>query len=647
MKKIIYGLLLLVTFTMIACKDELPQASWDLCEIGNLTAQPQDEAVVLSWDVPSQGTPTGYYVSWTPSSSGVSGGNITLEKEPAVTVTGLMNKESYTFSVQAIYGNKRSGRVSVKATPISSKLPPVDLIAIAGDGKVKLTWSKPDAENLQGYKLIVSPDDRAIEIDDTNAELYIIQGLENGREYTVSLQAVYKGGESEAVTAKVTPGAVKPVIGLKNYILAGEPLELSYNDMYFMGDVRSVLWTFGDGTQDSGERVEKTYTAGGAYLLKVEVTNADGQKETAETDVFVIASSWKSITGYVKTSNAVFSHDGKTFYLPTANKVGDLNAFEAITGTKKWTFAISSITYGGGAAVGPDDVIYQAARDAKLYAVTSDGVQKWVYETGAKNKNLDCFPAITADGSRVYILDGDNVLHAVNTSNATAIWTKRLEGTDNKAGAIAIDKNGKIYVGTRSFIYAFNASGEQLWQTAASVTEIGSFALDGGTLYAAQIGGGGLIAVSTADGQVKWSVTSSGDAYAPVVGKDGSVYFVDKGGKSLYAVSAEGVLKWKFNGGSALTYCFPVLDEKGIIYFGTSGGTIFAIDSATGTEAWKMETDATGDNAKIMSGMTVGPDKKLYVSYIGGNMTAIPVFAGPETSTWSCRGGNIYGTNQY
>lgn len=647
MKKIIYGLLLLVTFTMIACKDELPQASWDLCEIGNLTAQPQDEAVVLSWDVPSQGTPTGYYVSWTPSSSGVSGGNITLEKETAVTVTGLMNKESYTFSVQAIYGNKRSGRVSVKATPISSKLPPVDLIAIAGDRKVKLTWSKPDAENLQGYKIIVSPDDRAIEIDDTNAELYIIQGLENGREYTVSLQAVYKGGESEAVTAKVTPGAVKPVIGLKNYILAGEPLELSYNDMYFMGDVRSVLWTFGDGTQDSGERVEKMYTAGGAYLLKVEVTNADGQKETAETDVFVIASSWKSITGYVKTSNAVFSHDGKTFYLPTANKVGDLNAFDAITGTKKWTLAISSITYGGGAAVGPDDVIYQAARDAKLYAVTSDGVQKWVYETGAKNKNLDCFPAITADGSRVYILDGDNVLHAVNTSNATAIWTKQLEGTDNKAGAIAIDKNGKIYVGTRSFIYAFNASGEQLWQTAASVTEIGSFALDGGTLYAAQIGGGGLIAVSTADGQVKWSVTSSGDAYAPVVGKDGSVYFVDKGGKSLYAVSAEGVLKWKFNGGSALTYCFPVLDEKGIIYFGTSGGTIFAIDSATGTEAWKMETDATGDNAKIMSGMTVGPDKKLYVSYIGGNMTAIPVFAGPETSTWSCRGGNIYGTNQY
>lgn len=647
MKKIIYSFLLLATFTMMACEDELPQASWDLYEIENLTAQSQDEAVSLSWEAPSQVMPTGYYVSWTPSSSGVSGGNMTLEKETAVTVTGLKNKESYTFAVQAIYGNKRSGKVSVKATPVSSKLPPVDFAAIAGDGKAKLTWSKPVAENLQGYKLTMQPDDRVIEINDANTELYIIQGLENGREYTVSLQAVYVGGESEAVTAKVTPGSVEPIVGLKNYILAGESLALSYNEMYFMGDVQSVSWTFGDGTQGSGASVEKVYTAGGEYLLKLEVTYADGQKEMAEVAVFVIASAWNATTGYVKTSNAVFSRDGKTFYLPTANKVGDLNAFDAASGTKKWTFAISSITYGGGAAVGPDDVIYQAARDARLYAVTPAGAQKWVYETGAKNKNLDCFPAITADGSRVYILDGDNVLHAVNTSNATAVWTKQLEGTDNKAGAVAIDKDGKVYVGTRSFIYAFDASGEQLWQTAASVTEIGSFALDGSTLYAAQIGGGGLVAVNTADGQVKWSVASNGDAYAPVVGKDGSVYFVDKGGKSLYAVSAEGVLKWKFNGGSALTYCFPVLDEKGLIYFGTSAGMIYAIDSATGTEAWKMETDATGDNAKIMAGMTVGPDKKLYVSYIGGNMTAIPVFAGPETSTWSCRGGNIHGTNLY
>ena len=96
-----------------------------------------------------------------------------------------------------------------------------------------------------------------------------------------------------------------------------------------------------------------------------------------------------------------------------------------------------------------------------------------------------------------------------------------------------------------------------------------------------------------------------------------------------------------------MTYCFPALDEKGIIYFGASDGVIHAVDTSTGEEVWNMTTDASGDNKKIMAGMTVGPDENLYVGYIGGNVVAIPVFAGPETSTWSCRGGNIHGTNQY
>lgn len=270
-----------------------------------------------------------------------------------------------------------------------------------------------------------------------------------------------------------------------------------------------------------------------------------------------------------------------------------------------------------------------------------------MYDTGATNKNLDCFPAVKGDGSIVYILDGDNVFHAINTSDGSKIWSQNLEGTANKAGAVAIDKDGRIYVGTRSYIYAFNHEGEQLWRASAAVTEIGSFAIDGSTLYAAQISGAGLVAINTADGSIKWTVPANGDAYAPVVGKEGNVYFVDKGGKSLYAVNSQGVLEWKFNAGAALTYCFPVLDEKGIIYFGASNGIIHAVDTSTGEEVWNMTTDASGDNKKIMAGMTVGPDKNLYVGYIGGNVVAIPVFAGPETSTWSCRGGNIHGTNQY
>ena len=166
--------------------------------------------------------------------------------------------------------------------------------------------------------------------------------------------------------------------------------------------------------------------------------------------------------------------------------------------------------------------------------------------TGAANKNLDCFPAVTADGQTVYILDGDNVLHSINTATGVKNWSVKLAGTKNKAGAVAIDKTGNIYVGTRTTIYGFKADGTQLWKVAGKVTEIGSFALDDETLYAAQIGGAGLLALNTADGSTKWNVEAAGDIYAPIVDKSGNIYFTDKGDKALYSVDKAGQLKWKF-----------------------------------------------------------------------------------------------------
>ena len=650
MKKMIYGLFVAVALLFVACEDDLPKASWDLQEIGNLAVTPLDAGVELSWTAPADAQPTGYYVAWTPGSLEATGGNLNVEdaSQCKVLIENLVNKVSYTFYVQAVYDGKRSGRVSASATPVSSLVSPTGFAVVAGDSRVRLSWTKPAVDNVRGYQVGVEPEGRVIDIDDADAETYIVTDLANGQEYTLSLQAVYDKGLSEAVTATVTPGEVSPFIGLTSYVLAGESMTMSYNDMYFMGDVEAVAWTFGDGTQGDGKEVSKVYEAGGEYELTVEVTYADGSKETATQTVYVIESAWETSMGYIKASNPVFSPDGKTFYLPTANKVGDLNAFDAATGSMKWTFGISdAITYGGGSAVGPDGVIYQGARNAVLYAVTPNGSAKWQYATGASNKNLDCFPAVTADGRTVYVLDGDNVLHAIDAANGTARWTKALEGTANKAAAIAIDRDGTVYAGTRSYVYALTAEGEELWRISAAVTEIGSFALDGGTLYAAQTGGAGLMAIQTVDGQMKWTVGANGDAYAPVVGKDGTVYFVDKGGKSLYAVGADGTLKWKFNAGAALTYCFPVLDDKGIIYFGASDGVIHAVDTHTGIKAWQMDTDASGDNAKIMAGLTIGMDGKLYVGYIGGNLIAIPVFALPETSTWSCRGGNIQGSCQY
>ena len=632
-----------------ACEDDLPQASWNLHEVNKLTAVAGDASVKLNWETPEEANPSGYYLTWTPSSSAYKGGNMSLEAAATeVMVENLENKIAYTFALQAVYGHQRSGKVTAKATPVTSLVPPTNLEALAGSEKTKISWKKPASTLVKGYKITVEPGNKVLTVNDASAESYIVTGLQNDTEYTLSLQAVYDKGESEAIITQVTPGKIEPVVGFKPYMWTGENLTLSYNDMYFMGEVTSVSWNFGDGTTSTESACEKAYAKAGVYTIRVEVTNADQTKEQAEITLTVVGTAWNSSMGYVKASNAVFSRDGKTFYLPTANRVGDLNAFDAETGSKKWTFAIAEkITYGGGATVATDGTIYQGVRNGKLYAVNADGQQKWVYDTKAANKNLDCFPAVTADGSVVYILDADNVLHAIHTANGSALWTKPLEGTANKAGAVAIDRNGHIYAGTRSYIYAFDATGKQLWQVSAAVTEIGSFALSNGTLYAAQTGGAGVMAVNTQDGQVKWTCAANGDAYAPIVGKEGTVYFVDKGGKSLYAVSADGNVQWKFNAGAALTYCFPVLDDKGIVYFGTSKGQVFAVDGKSGEEVWHLDAEGSGENAKVMAGLSVGPDQKLYVAYIGGSLKAISIAAGPENTTWNCRGGNIHGTNQF
>ena len=279
MKKIIYLLSLVTVFILGSCSDDLPKASWDICQVGTLNATAQDEKVLLEW-APMQGAnPTGYLVNWTPEVATYEGGSVELDaKTTSYTITGLVNKVTYTITIQAIYGNQRSMISTTKARPVS----------------------------------------------DT------------------------------------------------------EPFKVWSTDM------------------------------------------PNG--------------------GMVKTANAVFSLDGNTFYLPSAGATGDVTAFDAMTGAVKWTAAIPKTTYGGGVAVGKDGTLYQGARNATLYAINSDGSQKWTYATGAANKNLDCFPAVTADGQTVYVLDGDNVLHSINTATGAKNWNVKLTGTKNKAGAESFKK---------------------------------------------------------------------------------------------------------------------------------------------------------------------------------------------------------------
>ena len=149
-------------------------------------------------------------------------------------------------------------------------------------------------------------------------------------------------------------------------------------------------------------------------------------------------------------------------------------------------------------------------------------------------------------------------------------------------------------------------------------------------------------------GTVKWKTagTATGDAYFPVTGPDGSVYFTDKGAKTIHALNANGSVKWETNVEATLIYGGLALSSDGKLYVGSQGKAasgsylLLGVNAANGS---LFQNEASAD--QIMSAFTIGPDSRLYYGTVQGSVFARELSAGLETSSWSMRGGNYQGTN--
>ncbi|HVN64786.1 MAG TPA: PQQ-binding-like beta-propeller repeat protein, partial [Candidatus Binataceae bacterium] len=139
--------------------------------------------------------------------------------------------------------------------------------------------------------------------------------------------------------------------------------------------------------------------------------------------------------------------DDGTVYIGTTE--GGLVALNP-DGSQKWTFfAFGSIL--SAPAIGPDGTIYFGSADQLLYAITDEGQgsasEDWVYST---NGPIDSSPALSADGSTVYVGSTDMNLYAVwtgtdgmNTAGSEK-WEFATSGQVESSPVIASD--GTIYI---------------------------------------------------------------------------------------------------------------------------------------------------------------------------------------------------------
>lgn len=652
MKKILYSLLFIFTVVFTACEEDLPKASFDLYELKSLTATAGDMNVTLSWEAYENARPNEYLILWTSGSSEAEGGEMTVDaKTMTATINNLVNDVAYTFSVQPRYAGGLASKTTAACTPKNARYPISDLTAAAGNERVRLRWTKPASERFTRYQVTVNPGNQIINLDDTSLEEYIVDGLTNDQEYTFNVVCVYPTGNSIAVETSATPGLIYPILA-STELVVWEPSTFAYNDMYFMaGEVKSVSWDFGDGTTSGENNPVHAFATTGTYTVAVTVTYVNNTTESGSLTVMVGNYKWNSVdlnfgglTGYVKTSNPVFSPDGKTIYIPTSTPAGHLFAIDVVSGEFKWVFAISQITYGGGALVAPDGTIYQCVRNATInnvYAINPNGTQKWAVKLDAA---IGAFPALSADGV-LYCLTNKSTLYALDASSGAIKWQQSLDGATGSA--VAIDKAGNVYAGTSAAIYSFKSNKEQNWKLEeVNVTEQATFALKDQVLYAT-LKNGGLVAVDMTNGTKKWTYpTTKGDAYFPIADKNGNVYFTEKGSQTVHAVNASGSKIWEKNVGNNLNYSGGALSTDGILYIGTqSNNKVLGLDITNGNIVFE---ETVGQ--QVMAAVSIGPDRRLYCGTIGSNnIGSIKAFAVNKTlatDSWSIRGGDIQGTNR-
>ena len=281
-------------------------------------------------------------------------------------------------------------------------------------------------------------------------------------------------------------------------------------------------------------------------------------------------------------------------------------------GTIKWTFSADD-AINTCPAIADDGTIYVTAADGYLYALNSDGSQKWNFKAGFNGGEdrtwINNSPVIGSNGT-IYIVEDYGTVYAIN-ADGTEIW--HVDVTPNDESVVdatpSLSADGTLVIQTRDgSVIALNASnGEQKWKVTGSAgsTQIySSPAIDAnGTVIT-----GAALQSFKADGTLNWSSANGSSQSSPAIGADGTIYIGSANDKCLYAVNGDGSDKWTFKTGDNV-YSSPLVGSDNTIY-------IFAVSKLyavkpDGTKKWEFTDIAAGFNSILLTPV-LGTDNILY-----------------------------------
>lgn len=661
MKKLLFIILTAagLSLSVTSCwKENLPEAGAARHQVTDLKAVPGDEEAQLSWSMPEGWNPTEYLITYT------DGDKISLRtSEKSYSITGLTNGETYTFEVQAVYGDLISGAVSAAAKPTTSRFAVSDLVAEGSANMVILTWTKPST-NVTSYTLTYSSDNtaaREISIE-ADKESYTIDELENDVIYTFSLVANYAKGPSEPAVAKAMPALAVPYFLDRTTAAVNQPVEFTFNTEGYPS-ATNIRWTFPDGKILTGTEVSYGIPSSGTQQVILTIHLGDKDKswniELQIRDYAVNFNEWVCVganyNGF-KGTCPVFSPDGKTVYIITFNKTTCLYAFNVETGEKIWVYEPSAASGSyNPLTVNPvtGDIYFGTTTAGQFYCVNAKGDLKWKFDGAGSMKSAA--PAVNKDGSVVFIGDGAGNIFALDAASGAKKWSAAL---GSAAAGLLVNGNELVAGAVNGTVTFYNTADGTVITSLKfpCMTDITGFAVgnDKRTVYLPAKTAMCSFDLETRAILVESLSVADNNLYEPVVAPNGNVYVAGKD-NCVYCLDKDLTrVVWKYQHTdaagkvvNAFNYSHPCVDTENHLYI-TSGqtGNVSYIFNADGKvkESW---TYGSSNQQKQMGGNNYlnGVLYSAFVGNTGDNGAFYGKYVGGErANTWSTHGGDICGS---
>lgn len=593
MKKLIHICILsgLAALAASCWTEDIPEAGAARHQVEALTATPGDEEVTLAWEIPDGWNPTDYIVFYTDEESQT----VTLRTGGAsrYVVDKLTNGISYNFNVQAVYGKLISNAVTVAGRPSTSRLPVTDLtVTDTGDGYVALAWSAPSTlveKYTLSYYIEDMPGDIRTQEIGKEQTAYRCEGLTNDKTWFFLLAAEYAKGPAEADVVRAMPTKAIPYFISSETAAVDQPVTFEFNRTAY-ADASDVTWTFPDGTVLTGDKVLSGFKTTGnqTVMLSAKIDGSSREwKITVEIRPYVVNfMDWEQADGAKYESPTytcpVLSPDAGTVYVNTGNKVSNLYAFDVRTGKNKWTFRPTDngdmqAESKSMVAVNPvsGDIYYGTSAGGQFYAVKPDGTLHWKFsKCGSMNSAP---PAVSADGTVVYIADAKGALYALDAETGTERWSAPYAAGSCGYGLLV--NGGEVVLGAKTAIHFVNAAdGTKIEAVSVSIVNSIGFAVSpdrkkayfayATTLAAVDLDSHTLYARSAVGGDNYYQPIVAGDGTVFAGTKDGYVRFFSPDLQTMiHEEQPSSVKKNTFN------FTRPLVDANNRFYIMASGNS--------------------------------------------------------------------------